>query len=109
MLTVLQSVAGRLGFALADAVVAFTAELEAHKLTVGVPAPTAHPLVETIVRLHSGAFTIVDDEAGEPAPQGARTYKADIWRRATDAEAEMIAAALASQPLRKRKIFEDAV
>jgi hypothetical protein len=36
------------------------------------------------------------------------TYKADIWRRATDGEAEQLVAALDALPVRKRKLFEDA-
>lgn len=37
------------------------------------------------------------------------TYKADIWRRATDVEAETIQLSLDSQPVRKRNLFRDAV
>lgn len=37
-----------------------------------------------------------------------RTYKADIWRRATDAEAETIVAVLAQQSIRKQRLFNDA-
>lgn len=36
------------------------------------------------------------------------TAKADIWRRATDAEAVKIAAGLDALPLRKRRIYDDA-
>jgi hypothetical protein len=44
----------------------------------------------------------------EPAPPPARTYKADVWRRATDAEADVIIAALAQQTRRQQRIFNDA-
>jgi len=37
-----------------------------------------------------------------------RTAKADIWRRASDAEAAQIAAGLDALPLRKRRIYDDA-
>jgi len=36
-----------------------------------------------------------------------RTYKADIWRRASEAEAEAIDAMLAAQPVRLRRLWED--
>lgn len=42
----------------------------------------------------------------EPAP--VKIYKADIWRRSTDVEAEVIDAALSSQPVRLRNLFRDA-
>lgn len=34
-------------------------------------------------------------------------YKADIWRRATDAEASIIDGALNSQPVRLRRLWQD--
>lgn len=37
-----------------------------------------------------------------------RTYKADIWRRCTDEEADTLEAMLATQPTRLRRIFESA-
>lgn len=43
------------------------------------------------------------------APLGGITYKADIWRRATDAEAETIVAVLGSLPIRRQRIFNDAI
>lgn len=36
------------------------------------------------------------------------TYKADIWRRATDTEAETVIAILAQQSTRLQRLFEDA-
>lgn len=49
---------------------------------------------------------------GTPAayvsPVVGRTYKADIWRRATDAEAETIVAILSQQTIRKQRLFNDA-
>lgn len=44
-----------------------------------------------------------------PAPPlDLRTAKADIWRRATDAEADTILAGLDALPPRKRQIYNDA-
>jgi hypothetical protein len=52
---------------LVAAVAAFKAEVDAHSLTVGVPAPTApHPLVEHIVSVHGGEFELEPEP--EPAP-----------------------------------------
>lgn len=41
-------------------------------------------------------------------PMAAVTYKADIYRRATDDEAESIEMALAAAPVRQRRLFESA-
>lgn len=61
MLTVNKSLVDRLGFDLATAVADYTAALEAHKLSIGVPAPSAVDIVEIIVKHHGGEFTIFDD------------------------------------------------
>jgi hypothetical protein len=42
-----------------------------------------------------------------PSPP-AFTYKADIWRRCTETEADKLEAALAASPTRMRRIFESA-
>jgi hypothetical protein len=64
------AVAQNLGFSLQSAVTAFTQALLDHRLTVGVPAPIAHPLVERIVRSHGGQFNIGPQlSEPEPAPQ----------------------------------------
>jgi hypothetical protein len=47
-----------LDFDLDAAISRYIAEREAHKTTVGVPAPSAHPLVEAIVRRHNGEYEI---------------------------------------------------
>lgn len=43
-----------------------------------------------------------------PLPVRTRIFKADIWRRATDAEAVTIDAALQAQPVRLRRLWDDA-
>lgn len=52
------------------AIAAFAQALIDHAKTIDVPAPTAYPLVEEIVRKHEGAYEIINvpppDE--EPAP-----------------------------------------
>jgi hypothetical protein len=53
-----------------------------------------------------GSFSAYDTPP-PPLPPG-RTYKADIWRRATDEEAEVIDAQLNAQPLKLRNLFRDA-
>jgi hypothetical protein len=55
-----------LGFDIAAAVSNFAAAVDAHRLTVDVPAPTAHRLVEFIVRQQGGQFTI---EPPPPPPE----------------------------------------
>ena len=44
----------------------------------------------------------------EPPPSPRRIAKADIWRRSTDAEAVTIDYLLNSQPVRLRRMWEDA-
>lgn len=41
------------------------------------------------------------------APKNTVIFKADIWRRATDAEAATIDAALNAQPVRLRRMWQD--
>ncbi|WP_262299698.1 hypothetical protein [Microvirga sesbaniae] len=59
-----------------------------------------------------GRARLVDAEVvdlpAEPVPSfSARTYKADIWREATDAEAVTIDAQINAQPVRLRNLFRD--
>jgi hypothetical protein len=56
-----KSLADGLDFDLATAVTAYQAACEAHATTIDQPAPSAHPIVEEIVRRHGGAFAIIDD------------------------------------------------
>ncbi|GJE77297.1 hypothetical protein [Methylorubrum suomiense] len=49
------------------------------------------------------------DPLPEPDPLPVITYKADIYRRCTDAEAEAIEMALAAAPVRQRRLFESAL
>ena len=44
--------------------------------------------------------------APEPAPL-VRTYKSDVWRRCTDAEAARLDAALQAAPVRLRRLWDD--
>lgn len=44
----------------------------------------------------------------QPPPMPVIVSPADLWRRATEAEAEAIEAAMSSQPLRIRRLFERA-
>lgn len=48
------------------------------------------------------------DAFDPPEIPSAITYKADIWRRATDGEAETIVAVLGQQSIRKQRLFNDA-
>ncbi|EHP94866.1 hypothetical protein [Methylorubrum extorquens] len=68
------------------------------------------PEVEPNWRREDGAFlppaTVVIDP-GSPVP--VITYKADIYRRTTEEEAEAIEMALAAAPVRQRRLFESAL
>ncbi len=41
------------------------------------------------------------------APSFTRLYKSEVWRRATDAEAEQLDAALSAAPVRLRRLWAD--
>jgi hypothetical protein len=55
-----------LGFDLSAAIDAYTLELEQFNTTENEPAPSAHVMVEIIVKQHGGEFVIVPDP--EPNP-----------------------------------------
>lgn len=80
-LTVPKSVADALGFDLTAAVAAHLSALAKHAKTVNKPAPSAHAIVEEIVR-GGGAFEIVDDA---PVPT-AQDVRAELFA-AVNAEA----------------------
>src|ERR1700736_4762331 len=64
-----------LGRQLPDAAIAsFQQALLDHASTVDVAAPTAHPLVEAIVRQHAGRYAI----AATPLSTGPRDFGAEI-------------------------------
>jgi hypothetical protein len=52
---------------------------------------------------------IIEIAASEIVPRSevGRTYKADIWRRATDVEAIAIDAQISAQPIKLRNLFRD--
>ena len=54
-----------LSFNLDAALADYTAAMEAHKLTVGVPAPHADPVVEAVFR--AGGYVIVEPPEAPPA------------------------------------------
>ena len=91
-----------LGRQLADAAIAtFTQALADHALTVDVPAPTALPLIETIVRQHGGAYVVADpvtsDQAGAVSDQVAALQAALIAKGVlADTDVTAAAASLAS-------------
>jgi hypothetical protein len=71
--------------ALAEAVAAYQAACDAHAATEGVPAPSALPLVEAIVRDHGGAFAVAEVEAGDPpSAERAALPKSLIVKRLND-------------------------
>jgi hypothetical protein len=67
MLQIDQDTAGTLKFDLTLAVADFAKAVEDHRFTVDVPAPTAHSLVEEIVRRHGGQFQIIEPEVDPPS------------------------------------------
>lgn len=72
--------------ALESRVAAFEAELAAHALTIGVPAPVEGPLVEMIARNGGMANVVISDDADPPA---AVTVPAAVTR--WQARAELLA------------------
>jgi len=57
-------------------------------------------------RWHDGA--VIPFDPPPPQPQPRIIYKADIWRRASNAEADTMDAMLDSQPARLRRMWADA-
>lgn len=73
------------------------------------PQPELGPNQEAYWDDAYGWWRIRDKSVMPPPPTVVVTYKADIWRRATDAEAEAIQASIDAQPARKRNLFRDAL
>lgn len=74
-----------LGYDLAAAIAAYTAELELFATSEGDPAPAADALVDRIVRQHDGLFVIVPAPATpeqQPLPRDPRYYRSPAERRA---------------------------
>ncbi|ONG56962.1 hypothetical protein BKE38_05045 [Pseudoroseomonas deserti] len=95
---------------LAARVAAFAAALDAHKQTVNVPRPVENGLVEQIVAAGGMSKVTLLPPPGpvaQPAPPGV-TYKADIWRRTTDAEADVLDAVIDQVSARLRRYYEGA-
>ena len=65
-----------LGFDLDAAIAEYKTAKEAHRSTVGVAAPSAHPLVEFLVNVFDGAYTVSakppEPDPVEPSPQPLR-------------------------------------
>ncbi len=53
----------------AQAVADFAAAIEAHRFTVDIPAPTADPLIEIVVRQHGGLYDVEPEPEPEPPPE----------------------------------------
>jgi hypothetical protein len=74
-----------LAYDLQAAIDKYTADLEAHKHTVGEPAPGATSLVERIVKTHEGLFVIVQAPAApekQPLPTDPKYYKSEAEQEA---------------------------
>lgn len=65
---------------------AFAKEVEAHALTVDVPAPTSSDLVEAIVRNHGGEFVVGDPTKDEiQLDENAKSRSNDMASARSDA------------------------
>ena len=114
MLTISRADILRLGgvSAFADAVAAFAAALEAHRFTVDVPAPTADPLLERVVRQYSGQYGIEPEPGPEPSTESDQpptSWRVSTYRIVRRLEAagliEAADAALAAQPALFRRFY----
>lgn len=71
MIRIYQDTLDQLGFDLDAAVKDFSKAWKNHAKSINVPAPTAHPLVEALVKKHAGQYEIVespetDEKPGDP-------------------------------------------
>lgn len=53
----------------AQAVADFEAAIEAHRYTVDIPAPTADPLIEVVVRQYGGQYDVEPEPEPDPLPE----------------------------------------
>lgn len=85
-------------------------ELSAYGLVRVTPAevPDGQRVVSSAIADQDGAPVEVLELEDIPAPVLTRIPKDMIWRRATDAEAEQMQAALDAQPVRLRNIYAGA-
>ena len=98
--------------AFAEAVAAFAAAIEAHRYTIDVPAPTADPVIERVVRQYGGQYDVEPEPDPEPEPGPevpptawrVSTYR--IVRRLEEAGlVEAADAALDAQPVLFRRFY----
>ncbi|MCB1498585.1 MAG: hypothetical protein KDK07_02150 [Bauldia sp.] len=100
--------------AFAEAVADFAAAIEAHRFTIDVPAPTADPVVEVVVRQYGGQYDVAPEPDPEvvpepdpdapPAPWRVSTYR--IVRRLEEVGLiEAADAALDAQPILFRRFY----
>ncbi|WP_210482785.1 hypothetical protein [Microvirga antarctica] len=88
-----RTIVDALAFDIAAAVADFTQAVDDHRLTLDVPAPVAHPLVELIVRHHEGHFEIIEDPESQPLevepPAPSRTLPFDVFVSRIDGSAQL--------------------
>ena len=98
--------------AFAEVVAAFAAAIEAHRTTVDVPAPTADPVVEFVVRQYGGQYDVEPEPGPDPEPEPdtpstawrVSTYR--IVRRLEEAGLiDAADAALDAQPVLFRRFY----
>jgi hypothetical protein len=67
-------IATNLPFDLDAEIETYRQAVAAHKLTIGIPAPVADPLVETIVSVFGGAYEIINEPPPPPPPPPVNLY-----------------------------------
>lgn len=63
---------------------------------------------EIFARVVAGEFGPVAPYQPPNLPVKTKLFKADVWRRCTDSEAALLDAALSAQPVRLRRMWDDA-
>lgn len=114
MLTITRAEILRLGgeAAFAEAVATFAAAIEAHRYTVDVPAPTADPVVELVVRQYGAQYDVKPEPDPEPEPepdQPPTNWRVSTYCIVRRLEAagfiDAADAALAAQPVLFRRFY----
>ena len=83
-------------------------DMEARYYTAAQSDPGWEHSEEIFARVAAGEFGPIATAQPPNLPVKTKLFKAEVWRRCTDSEAALLDAALNSQPVRLRRMWDDA-